>query len=277
MRPVEIIKDSIEPVVYYAENIPMTVSYFVVKPYNNKYIKSSIFSGCREVITENIIRLVNTDKTKPNKIRVVLSIPLYDKHIYTNKISKLTPTEIDNFDNFNKNRIFIAKRLINIVEEYAGFGKTKIIPAVMKNNDRFEFWIFNSASGWLHNTMLISLYLLLTRITLFMTGDMISEVNKIKNFDDIILFFQKDRYPNGPNLSNKLQYDSNLYRDYMHMEVITKNNRLKIIFENRRKLFEKSERYKIGKMSTNGITSLCTCATFDRKLNIKFESLSLTK
>jgi len=159
-----------------------------------------------------------------------------------------------------KEKLFSAKRIINIYEEIAGFDSlTKITTATNKYHR--HCWLFTGPKDWMRVPQALSMFTLILRLLAY------TEPAKVENIKDVNTFWEK--------LVNDRKYEKNydvrsyLPNCYDKFEMIMKN------FDN---IFTQpfAEAYPITNNSVSfhsagGIVSLCTNKTQNKVLEENFK------
>lgn len=177
----------------------------------------------------------------------------------------------------SKNNLFIAKRIINIMEEYMGLPFSII--ASVKHNDIKEkvgAWLLTGSNEWLHAPQLISLFLLIFRLCFYHEEFAISVFKDEENLDIDNLINKLNDYI--IKFNNKIETESVLFQAKKDIEYITIIlPYLKLFLKNYKKIFEgKTEQYypletNKGFLGYGGIVTLFKKETGNPVLHKRFQ------
>ncbi len=275
LKPVEIVKEHGG----YAISI-CSVSYSIVTPLSGtKYAEISTPHACREVIAQQLMycKLTNGRPSrdegygdKPlydlNRMRIAIEVPLDGKYGNYNTIYKPG----SNKKNSLRERVFATKRIINIYEEFAKFGKTKVMPAT--NGKNSDAWIFNAPKGWMYSSSLMSLYLLLIRIGVSIEKRYLDILDKESTVDGLSEAWRAAmaHCMERDKTTMHMPYWKDLCR-YMYR--IIEDDRIKIILGKRRSLFNGTDRFPVSNRVAGGVDRLCIGSSHDSHLDKKFIDL----
>lgn len=257
-------------------------SFSIVTPINGtQYAEIVSTHSCREVVSQSLMKACanngrifdkithetrNIPYYKTNKIRIATYIPVKKGTSIYNEIYRSTK----NMEAAITERAFAAKRILNVLEAFAGFGKTNVIKA-NKDGSSDQIWIFNGPKGWLFSSQLMSLYMLIIRIGFCVRKKRLDVIDSARNIDEFISSIKHvntsivNETKNGK--SRVLYYERDLTT---HMIKIINQNMLKILFNNRRKLFDGIDRFPHDSRVRGGITSMCEYTSHSKKLNKSF-------
>jgi hypothetical protein len=257
---------------------------FISRVINGKRYQITNKQTCRDYAHE-FIRLEIMDRKKELKNREQFAsygyIPTGDKRLDINKLRLLicsnTSSVYDREENLIsidqdelKERIFCAKRIINVYESHLDWPKTKVMKAVCKDdnakNQKLHCWYVSGPKNWMRNPHLLSLLTITFRLTIrYGTFD-------FKTLEDIEKGFKSYSF----NKNNHYTTDK-LIAGELGRHIVKLINRYEEIFKD----LNEEELYHInlnGKSLNNfhgsgGILSFFSATTGISELNVRVKSM----
>ncbi len=171
-----------------------------------------------------------------------------------------------------KEKLFSAKRLINLYEEVAGWGETSTISTVRvkdkKENEEeklYTAWLMTGPAQWLHYSQLTSMVTLIFRVSAnYGPIEFRDIVTAEEWFEDLIAKYEEDKRNGVVHIDSDLQ--SYLPRSYQKFYMLMKYYD-EIFIDHIKQAYPKEGSVH----SSGGIYSLCSFSTGDSGLDTRMQ------
>lgn len=139
------------------------------------------FSPCRDYINDCLIAYFNEKNNEFNSIWRSGNTPVDTRYLRLAIVKNTNKNK--ETDNEVKNRIYSAKRIINMYEDLAEFPKKSVITKVgQKSNKGDKCWLLTGSKEWLKSSFLVSMVTFIFRIVVEHGGfENLTSIKEVEN------------------------------------------------------------------------------------------------
>lgn len=210
-------------------NMSVGFSFALCRLYRNKVYRLSINRTCREQLIQ-ILR--NALFYRRNRMGEDLITEVLDDKLFINHKFNVTEIMVTSYDKYTKRELYNilqnSIKILNIIEDKFGFSKTKILE-ITGINKLYESYYIRGDKKWCYSPQMLSLYLLLIRLSV------IKIKKEINSFEKLIEYLLSKKYDTHKLVSKAFCDD--LENDLEFIKIV-KERRLALFLNNIDKIFQ---------------------------------------